>query len=686
MGQNEYLNFDLLIERNEEGYYARVVDSPGGEVAERFEEAFTAEELESFLVCLGRPGQAAETFAAAAEDFGGRLFDAVFKDEIYACLLVSLEEARDQDKGLRILLRLRDVPDLAALPWEYLYNPNLGFLSCSPDTPVVRYLELPKRVRPLTIKLPLRVLVMISSPGDYPRLDVDKEWAKLSESFADLRRQGLVELELLEEATESRLQEHLRRKVYHVFHFIGHGGYDKDTGDGFLILEDEENRGRRINGQRLAALLRNRSALRLVLLNACDGARASLSDPFGGTAQSLVRAGIPAVIAMQFEISDRAAIAFANEFYKALADYCPVDTALGYARIAMSESEWGTPALYMRSHDGCLFTAEPQPPPPDPWRDPKPDNIDNAVNPNEVYYRGMVNAIKGGSLVFFVGAGANLCGRMFGDWQGGPYAPSDGELAAHLSGIRPLPDNLRDLVRVSQYIALEDVKVLNSELHSVFTRPFLTTSLHKFLATLPRVLKDNGCARCHQLIVTTNYDSVLERAFDAEQEPYDLVCYIAGGEHSGKFYHKPYRADPLIITEANQYDAVSLDTRSIILKIHGAVDQADSSHDSYIITEDNYIDHLTRADFINLLPVNIPAKLRDNNSNFMFLGYRLRDWNLRILFRRIWGEEGPKSNSWALGLDSDPVDIEFWKKRNVKILRDVSLEHYVEEMNRRLKG
>lgn len=193
----------------------------------------------------------------------------------------------------------------------------------------------------------------------------------------------------------------------------------------------------------------------------------------------------------------------------------------------MNESE--SPALYMRSPDGCVFTREPQPPGPEPWGTPMPDYVDPLSYPDEVYYRGMVNAIKEGNLIFFIGAGANLCGRMFGYWQGGPYTPSDGELAAHLSGIRPLTYNLRDLVRVSQYIALEDTKVLNSELHSVFTRPFLTTSLHKFLATRPGVLKDTGCAQCHQLIVTTNYDSVLERTFDAENEPYDLVCYITGG-------------------------------------------------------------------------------------------------------------------------------------------------------------
>lgn len=675
MSQNEYLNFELLIERQGDGYQARVLASPDGETSESFELPFSDDKLKELLICLGQPGQIAQTFEEAAKDFGGRLFGAVFKEEIYACLRVSLKEAKGQEKGLRILLRLGDVPELAALPWEYLYNPNLGFLSSSTKTPIVRYLELPGSRPPLTIKLPLRVLVMISSPGNYPLLDVEEERTRLYDSFAELRSQGLVELELLAEASVFALHQQLRRNKYHVFHFIGHGGYDNESGDGFLIMVGERNIGQRINGEGLANYLRDHHSLRLVVLNACDGARASLTDPFGGTAQSLVRKGIPAVIAMQFPITDNAAIDFANGFYKAIADYSPVDAAMADARLAM-KVEWGTPALYMRSPDGCVFVREapeiPEPPEPLPY------------DSDEMAYRMMANAIEEGRLVPFIGAGANLCGRTSGNWESGPFAPSDGELAAYLSKIRSLPDSPFDLVRVSQYMALESAEYLNSVLHSVLTRPFLTTSLHKFLARLPRILQQKGCAKSYQLIVTTNYDDALETAFNEEEEPYDLVCYIASGEHSGRFYHKPYGCDPIVISKANKYDSLSLDRRTLILKLHGAVDRNNSKQDSYIITEDDYIDHLTRTDFFNRLPIKIAEKLRDRYSNFLFMGYRLRDWNLRIICRRIWGEEGPKSKSWALGLDPDPVETEFWNKRNVRTLRDGDLQQYVVEMERRL--
>ena len=126
-----------------------------------------------------------------------------------------------------------------------------------------------------------------------------------------------------------------------------------------LLLEDSTGRGRPVGGQDLGTLLYDHKSLRMAVLNVCEGARASRTDPFAGTAQSLVQQGIPAVIAMQFEISDESAIVFAHEFYDMLARAYPVDAALGEARRAIfahnSELEWGTPVLYMRSTDGRIF-------------------------------------------------------------------------------------------------------------------------------------------------------------------------------------------------------------------------------------------------------------------------------------------------------------------------------------------
>jgi hypothetical protein len=183
----------------------------------------------------------------------------------------------------------------------------------------------------------------------------------------------------------------------------------------------------------------------------------------------------------------------------------------------------------------------------------------------------------------------------------------------------------------------------------------------------------------YQLIVTTNYDDVLEHAFQQANEPYDLVAYMADGEHRGKFWHWSPDGDNNVVDKPNEYKAVSTEKRTVILKIHGAVDRATGERDSYVITEDHYIDFLTRTDISNLVPVLLAAKMR--RSHFLFMGYSLRDWNLRVILHRIWGEQKLSYKSWAIQLNPHELDLRFWLKRDVDIL-NIRLEDYVAALNK----
>lgn len=678
MSQMEYKDFVLMIQHEGAGYEAKVMRSPGGEDSVIFQNPFTDDEREQLLDLLGHPGQNEQRAEEAARDFGSRLFQAVFTGGVNTRLHVSLSEV-GEECGLRIQLNLSDVPELAALPWEYLYDPDLGPISRLSKTPVVRYMDLKRPNRVLGIKLPLRILVMISSPDDYPSLDVEKEWSKLNRSLKELIDRRMVELVPLENATIPALLDQFRHPPFHVFHFIGHGGYDSATGDGFLVFEDREEdgesigetddgrvRSHRVNGERVANLLQNHASLRLAVINACEGARASVSNPFGGVAQSLVRASIPAVVAMQFPITDEAAINFAAEFYKAIADYCPVDAALADARIRMNDAEWGTPALYMRSPDGCIFE-------PPTREDPKP-----RPNTDDIHCNDIADAIREGVLVPFLGPGANLCGHTEGNWEQAPHAPSDRELAAYLSRSSGIRD-IRELVQVSQDIELVSSTSLSRDLHQVLTRDFKATSLHSFLATIPRILRETVESPSYPLIVTSNYDDVLELEFKRQKEDYDLVSYIARGKDRGKFSLTPHGGTPVTLSKTNRY-LLTFDERAVILKIHGAVNRHDAKEDGFVITEDHYIDYLVKKEFFNLVPSRIVEKLR--NGNLLFLGYRLRGWNLRIIMRRIWGEETFQSDSWAI--EDGPVeDEQYWRKRNVKVL-GLGLQNFVEQMEKRL--
>jgi len=374
----KYFDFDLLIEPFEGRYKGRVMASPVGEAAENFDLPFSAVEIENFLLKCGRQRNGTRRIdspeRAAAKDFGKRLFEAVFCDEVGNCWHRSFDEAQRSNAGLRLRLRLTDAPKLANLPWEYLYNPSVNsFIALSTKTPLVRYLEFPGRIRPLLVKPPIRVLVLISSPGDYPKLAVDQEWAQLEEALSDLKSKGLIDLEKLQEPTVAALQKRLRRQDFQIFHFIGHGGFDKQVQDGVLIFEDDNNQGRPISAENLGMLLHDAPALRLAILNACEGARIDATDSFSGTAQGLIQQGIPAVIAMQFGITDAAAVTFAQQFYTALAEGHPIDTALAETRKTISANgndlEWATPVLYMRSPDGKIFEIEHNDEPIPPSRD-----------------------------------------------------------------------------------------------------------------------------------------------------------------------------------------------------------------------------------------------------------------------------------------------------------------------------
>lgn len=368
---DEYLNFDVSLELVGDRYRLRV-DSPVGATTGDFILPFSDIELENFVLRMNRVKRTVRRVEspeiAAAKSFGGRLFDALFGDEVRACLSSSLNQASHEGKGLRLRLRLTGVPELADIPWEYLYHPALNrFFALSVDTPIVRSLDLLDPGPPLPVQLPLRVLVMISSPHDYVALDGEAEWERLRSALGALEARGLVVVERLEQATLAALQRQVRRQAYHIFHFVGHGGFNEQAQDGVLVLSDEQGRGRPIGGQELGALLHDERSLRLVVLNACEGARASRTDPFAGVAQSLIQQGIPAVIAMQFEISDEAAIVFAQEFYGALTDGYLVDGALAEARKAIfaqnNDVEWGVPVLYLRGEQGQLFDIQSAPEP-----------------------------------------------------------------------------------------------------------------------------------------------------------------------------------------------------------------------------------------------------------------------------------------------------------------------------------
>jgi CHAT domain/WD40-like Beta Propeller Repeat len=358
----EYFDFDLLIERVGRRYRARVLDSPAGSTSSlEFPSPVAKQRLENFLLKIGRPRQAVRRVDPLPTDevkkLGGRLYESVFREQIRDSLVKSLHLARVRNHGLRIRLRL-DAPVLADLPWEYLYREDDNrFFSLSERTPIVRYLDIAESPVSQPVTYPIRLLTVISAPVGYDVLDVEEEFRKLRGALGPLT--GYLKVERLDPPTVDKLLDALRLGEYQVLHFIGHGQFREGTDEGVLLFENDFREPREVSGEELAISLLDHPSIRLVVLNSCEGARGSVEDPFSGTAQALLRLGIPAVVAMQFEITDEAAITFTRSFYSALASGFPIDSAVGaarkYIRLSGNEIEWGTPVVYMIAQDGRIF-------------------------------------------------------------------------------------------------------------------------------------------------------------------------------------------------------------------------------------------------------------------------------------------------------------------------------------------
>ena len=258
------------------------------------------------------------------------------------------------------------------------------------------------------------------------------------------------------------------------------------------------------------------------------------------------------------------------------------------------------------------------------------------------HYAEVVKALLAGRLVPVLGTGANFDGGI----------PGLDEIAAYLADCFDYQPEGRELARVSEYVALmKGVGPLYDELHDLLDRDYDPGPVQRSLADMAQVLRERGASR--QLIVTTNLDLALERAFADADERIDVVSYISLGRHQGQFLHVRAEGDSSVVEVPNAYAGITLDDRTVILKLLGQVDrEPERRWESFAVTEDDHIDYLAQADIASLVPVTLVARLR--RSHFLFLGYPLRDWGLRVFLHRIWGREKVAYRSWAVDVSMMP--------------------------------
>jgi DivIVA domain-containing protein len=354
-------------------YVVQVVHSPAGEASAAFtlDSDRLLDERRNLQNALLLSSVRSRSAAISGNErvvrtVGQELFNAVFAPAPIAMLYAAsraLANAAEED--LRIVLRTESSsPELAALPWETMYDSEAAVYVCRRE-PLVRHVPVATTPTPLPVAGAVRILGIVAAPLGMAVLDVDKEKTNLMSALSGPAGRGLVELHWAPDATWSTLQDLLLSEEWHVIHFIGHGDFDFEREEGILALVGDDGRANRVESSRFVDLLRQaRPMPRLVVLNSCSSATSSSEDQFSGTAAVLVRGGVSAVAAMQFEITDDAAVKFCHGFYSAIAHGRGVDEAVGSGRVAILGSsnetlEWITPVLYLRGQDAHLFAVEP---------------------------------------------------------------------------------------------------------------------------------------------------------------------------------------------------------------------------------------------------------------------------------------------------------------------------------------
>jgi hypothetical protein len=298
------------------------------------------------------------------------------------------------------------------------------------------------------------------------------------------------------------------------------------------------------------------------------------------------------------------------------------------------------------------------------------------------------DAILRGRLVPFLGAGVNLCDRphdLAWNAESTLHLPNGNELANELAKQVavtcpnpctyercPMP---RDLAHTSQQlVTFLDEGPLYELLHNIFSVNVLPTSAHRFIASLS---KGNNKAQRrgdrHQLIVTTNYDDLMERALNEAQVSFDLVFFDPDIRPGGGFCPRNPKGAIRAIEDANGDATPFCEERPVLLKVHGTV-QAQREHEGFVITEDQYIEYLSEAPLETLLPSTLLAKLRDNH--LLFLGYSLRDWNSRVFLRRLKRSPRHKFRSWAVMLSAHEAEQRFWTRNGVDVVVMVLNEYF----------
>lgn len=384
--------FDIFITpRSGDEYNVQVVDSPAGGPTEAASVTINkADPLVAPVMAQMVERQRVrprESLQVLGEWLADRLLPAGDVRTLYQRSL-----GRVGSESLTIRL---SVPDsLIEVPWEYTWDPTArDFLLLNQQVLLVRRpVEMGLARDIAAVEGPLRMLLAIADIDDpnIARLDVVGELEGLHRAVQDLLEEDELSIDILFGGRdEARAEIEARaagwegvalldtplapdelifalQRGVHIWHYIGHGQSDPKKG-GQLLLTDKYGDMYPFGAENLRTVLAGGDSLGLVYLNACETAMPNTGRDLLSMADALVRAQVPAVVAMQYKVPDMAAANFARAFYQAVAGGEPLHLALARGRQAVRaiarrlDIDWGIPVLYLRTQDGLVWGKEAEP-------------------------------------------------------------------------------------------------------------------------------------------------------------------------------------------------------------------------------------------------------------------------------------------------------------------------------------
>ena len=292
-------------------------------------------------------------------------------------------------------------------------------------------------------------------------------------------------------------------------------------------------------------------------------------------------------------------------------------------------------------------------------------------------YEEILEELQQGMVIPFLGAGASMIAPPGAKWdpKNPAFLPSGWDLSELLASRANFPTSdvkeRQNLAKVASYFSeIIGRPKLRSRLKEILDRKFPHGSLHDFLASIPTPM----------IVITTNYDVLMEQAFRQQGKPYDLIIYPTDNmEMKNGFLWWPHGADAPKEVDSNGFD-IDLKTRSVIYKMHGTIVPEVEEYNHFVISEDDYVNFLARLTQRTAVPSFIYPYLEDRR--FLFLGYSLNDWNIKVILRRIHNDipKTIKTNPhYAIQYPVKEVDEILWRSRNVHIFNS-KVDDFVEKI------